>query len=162
MLAAVTSPAGELVALHRVYLTPDGRKAHPVDPATGEALDAKKLLTAREGAMRGAAVRLYEPEGGMLALAEGIETAIAVRLGSGLPCWAMVSAWGLEHTALPESATDVHIMADHDVSGTGQNAAKKLAKRLLDEAWRVRIHTPSVPGTDWLDVYQSRQQEAAA
>ncbi|MDN0085425.1 toprim domain-containing protein [Crenobacter sp. SG2305] len=162
LLAKVTSPTGEVVALHRIYLTPDGRKAHPADPATGELLDAKKLLTAREGAMRGAAIRLYEPDGGTLALAEGIETALAVRLGSSLPCWATVSAWGLANAVLPESVADVHIMADNDVSGTGQQAAKKLAKRLLDEARRVRLHIPTTPDTDWLDALNERQQQEAA
>jgi putative DNA primase/helicase len=160
MLAQVTSPTGEIVGLHRIYLTPEGRKAVPRPPVTGEALDAKKLLTAYEGAMRGASVRLFEPESVALAVTEGIETALAVRLGSGLPCWAAVSAWGLENVAIPENVADVHIMADNDISGTGQRAAERLAKRLHGEARRVRIHTPSTPGTDWLDVYNSK--EAAA
>ncbi|MCW3480026.1 toprim domain-containing protein [Neisseriaceae bacterium JH1-16] len=161
MLAEVTAPDGSRVALHRVYLSPDGHKASLVHPTTGEPLDAKKLLTAHEGAMRGAAVRLYEPEGGGLALAEGIETALAVRLGSGLPCWAAVSAWGLENAALPESVTGVYIMADHDVSGTGQKAADTLARRLIGEARQVRVVIPEQAGTDWLDVYQSRQEGGA-
>ncbi|MDN0074022.1 toprim domain-containing protein [Crenobacter sp. SG2303] len=162
LLAQVTSPSGEVVGLHRIYLTPDGHKARPTDPETGELLDAKKLLTAREGAMRGAAIRLYEPRNGEMAVCEGPETALGVWLGSGLPVWSCVSAWGLEHVSLPESVTDIHIMADNDVSGTGQQAAKKLAKRLLDEARRIRLLIPSTPGTDWLDVYQSRQQQEAA
>jgi len=161
LLAEVTSPAGERVGLHRVYLTPGGRKASMTHPTTGEVLDAKKLLTAYEGAMRGAAVRLYEPEGGALALAEGIETALAVRLGSGLPVWACVSAWGLANTVLSESVTDVWVFGDNDASGTGQQAADTLARRLIDEARQVRVVTPELAGTDWLDVYQSRQEEAA-
>ncbi|TCP10889.1 putative DNA primase/helicase [Crenobacter luteus] len=160
LLAELTAPDGSRAGLHRIYLTPDGRKARPLHPASGAALDCKKLLTAHEGASKGAAVRLFEPEGGALALAEGIETALAVRLGSGLPCWAGVSAGGLERLELPETVADVHIMADHDESGTGQQAAERLAHRLLGEARRVRIHTPSAPG-DWLDVYQSRQEAAA-
>ncbi|MCW3480579.1 toprim domain-containing protein [Neisseriaceae bacterium JH1-16] len=161
MLAEVTAPDGRRVALHRLYLTPDGHKARLVHPTTGEPLDTKKLLTAHEGAMRGAAVRLYEPEAGALAVAEGIETALAVRLGSGLPVWACVSAWGLANAALPESVTDVWAFGDHDTSGTGQKAADALARRLIGEARQVRVVLPEQAGTDWLDVYQSRQEEAA-
>lgn len=161
MLAAVTSPAGELVGVHRTYLTPDGRKSTIVHPATGEALDVKKLLTAFDGATKGAAIRLYPPRNGELALCEGIETGLAVRLGSGLPVWPCVSAGGLERVVLPEDVTDVFIMADRDANGTGQKSAERLARRLLSEARRIRIHTPTTPGTDWLDVYQAREQEAA-
>jgi len=111
--------------------------------------------------MRGAAVRLYEPENGVLALAEGIETALAVRLGSSLPCWACVSAWGLESVVLSEAVADVYVMADNDVSGTGQKAANALARRLLTEARRVRVVIPKRAGADWLDVYTSRLGAAA-
>ena len=49
MLAAVTSPTGALVALHRTYRTEDGRKA-PV-PVT-------KKLTSTAGPMAGASIKL--------------------------------------------------------------------------------------------------------
>lgn len=161
MLAIVTSPAGALVGVHRTYLTPDGRKAAIRHPATGKALDVKKLLTAYDGATKGAAIRLYPPRNGELAVCEGIETGLAVWLGSGLPVWPCVSAGGLERLVLPETVTDVHIMADHDISGTGQRVAQRLAQRLVNEGRRPRLHLPSAPG-DWLDVYQSHKQEATA
>ncbi|WP_024304114.1 toprim domain-containing protein [Pseudogulbenkiania sp. MAI-1] len=162
MLAAVISPADKLVGLHRTYLTPDGSKARPIHPTTGEILDCKKLLTAYDGATKGAAIRLYPPRNGELAVCEGIETGLAVWLGSGLPCWPCVSAGGLERVRLPKSVNDVFIMADHDTSGTGQRAAHVLAKRLAAEARRPRVLIPDTTGNDWLDVYQSRELEAAA
>lgn len=161
MLAELTAPDGSRVGLHRVFLTQDGHKARPTHPLNGEALPCKKLLVSFEGASHGAAIHLYPPENGSLALAEGIETALASRLGSGLPTWACVSAGGLERVILPESVGDVHIMADHDASGTGQRAAQNLANRLMSEGRRVRIHIPSRPGTDWLDVYQQKMAEVA-
>jgi len=161
MLAEVTAPDSKRVALHRLYLTADGYKAQLVHPMTGEPLDAKKLLTAREGAMRGAAVRLYAPVAGMLGLTEGNETALAVHLGSGLPVWACVSAWGLSNIALPDSVTDVWVFGDHDTSGTGQRAADSLACQLIAEGRRVRVVIPEQAGVDWLDVYQSHRQEVA-
>ena len=162
LLAAITSPAGDLAGLHRIYLTADGHKAAPIHPTTSEALPTKKLATIGEGAMQGAAIRLYAPEAGVLALAEGIETALAVRLGSGLPCWAAVSAWGMQNIVLPESVTDVYIMADNDTSGTGQRAAHALARRLLTEERQVRVVIPDRPGADWLDTLNERQQMGAA
>lgn len=161
MLAELSAPNGSHIGLHRIFLTQDGHKAQPTHPLSGEALPCKKLLVAFEGASHGAAIRLDPPENGTLALAEGIETALASRLGSGLPTWACVSAGGLQRIALPETVHDVHIMADHDTSGTGQRAAQILAKRLMSEGRRVRIHIPSQPGTDWLDVYQQKMAEVA-
>ena len=49
----------------------------------------------RKGALRGAAVRLYEATD-RLAITEGIENALAVRLATGWPTWAATSATLLE------------------------------------------------------------------
>ncbi|QND83414.1 Toprim domain-containing protein [Chromobacterium vaccinii] len=152
MLAAVSSPSGALVALHRTYLNDAGGKADIRHPTSGEALKVKKLMVGREGDMRGAAIRLYPPEDGRLALAEGIETALAVRLGSRVPSWAAVSAWGMANAALPDAAGEIFIMADNDASQAGQKAAEALARRLVSESREVRILTPTTPGADWLDV----------
>lgn len=151
MLAYVTGDDGRFAGLHRTYLTHNGCKAAPTD-AHGKPLPCKKLATVREGAMRGAAVRLFPPEGGRLALAEGIETALAVHQGSGLPSWACVSAFGMEHVALPDDVSDVFIFGDNDRSGTGQRAAARLQRRLMSEGRRVRLLVPRDPGDDWLDV----------
>lgn len=161
MLAELTAPDGSRVGLHRTYITQDGHKAHPRHPMNGDALPCKKLLVAFERASHGAAVRLYPPENGTLALTEGIETALASHLGSGLPTWACVSAGGLERIILPDAIWDVHIMADNDTNGTGQRAAQNLASRLIREGRQVRIHTPSQPDTDWLNVYQHKMAEVA-
>jgi len=151
LLAYVTADDGRFAGLHRTYLTHSGRKAAPLD-ASGQPLPCKKLATVREGVMRGAAVRLYVPQDGRLALAEGIETALAVRQQSGLPVWACVSAFGLEHAALPDDAQDVFIFADHDRNGVGQRAGERLERRLLREGRRVRLLVPTLPDSDWLDV----------
>ncbi|MCG9027370.1 DUF7146 domain-containing protein [Laribacter hongkongensis] len=155
MLARVTADDGGFAGLHRTYLTHAGHKAAPRD-ADGRSLPCKKLATVREGVMRGAAVRLFAPQAGRLALAEGIETALAVHQQSGLPVWACVSAFGLEHAALPDDVQDVFIFADHDRSGTGQRAGERLERRLLREGRRVRLLVPSRPDSDWLDVFNGQ------
>lgn len=151
MLARITCADGGFAGIHRTYLNHAGDKAALTD-RDGVALPCKKLAVVRQGVMRGAAVRLFPPESGRLALAEGIETALAVRQGSGLPVWACVSAFGLEHVVLPDGVRDVFIFADNDASNTGQRAAERLRRRLLGAGCAVRVFTPSVVGYDWLNV----------
>jgi putative DNA primase/helicase len=160
LLARVSGVDGIAVGLHRIYLTEQGCKARLRHPESGLQLPAKKLMTCAP--MQGAAVPLYSPEGGVLAVAEGIETALAVRAGAGLPCWAAVSAWGLEHVAVPEDVSEVYVMADNDPSGTGQRAAETLARRLTADARTARVAIPEHVGHDWLDVLNERQKEEAA
>lgn len=74
MVAPVIAPNGKAVSIHRTYLTVDGKKASVPSP--------KKLMTpTKEGATRGAAIRLFEPDT-RLGIAEGIETALACNLAS--------------------------------------------------------------------------------
>lgn len=97
-------------------------------------------------------MRLAEA-GSELILAEGIETALALGLMLRLPAWGCISAHGLETVVIPETVREVHIGADHDRSGTGQRAARRLAHRLWLAGWRdIEIHTPDEPGADWCDV----------
>jgi phage/plasmid primase-like uncharacterized protein len=94
-------------------------------------------------------MRLY-PAGETLAVAEGIETALAVRLATGLPVWAAICAGGMARLVIPDEVQLVVICADNDVSGL--DAAKTLARRLLVEQRRVKILIPDPPGADWADL----------
>ena len=90
MLACIQGADGQAATLHRTYLA-DGRKA-PLR-------DAKKVLSA---GINGAAVRLFEASE-ELAIAEGIETALAVHLSTGKPVWAAINAGNMEKLWLPET-----------------------------------------------------------
>ena len=156
MLAAITSPDGRLVSLHRTYL-PGGAKL-----AGG---DVRKVLCA---GIQGAAVRL-DAATEELAVCEGIETGLAVRLATGKPVWAALSAGNLEKIVLPETVRRVCIYADNDAGRefTGQCAAYLLARRLKreqpDEALRqVSVFVPRQAGADWADVWLHRLAVAAA
>lgn len=161
LLAAVQGGEGVTVGLHRTYLTPSGEKVSPLHPETGEALPSRKLKIKGAGVMRGAAVRLFDPVAGRLALAEGIETALAVHVACGLPVWACVSAWGMQSVVLPQEVREVFIAADNDANATGQEAAQALAERLNHEGRKAQIVAPSTPGMDWLDVLNAEQEVAA-
>lgn len=161
LLAYVTSPTGELAALMRLYLTQSGKKAEATN-AQGEPLPAKKLATVRSGVMRGSAVRLFDIDGqGRIALAEGIETALAVHQTTGLPVWACISAFGLEHVKLPDTAKDVFIFGDNDANQTGQRSAYRLAKRLTANGLNARVFIPNQTGQDWLDVLNENAKAAS-
>jgi len=98
-------------------------------------------------------VRFGLPRAGeWLAIAEGIETTLAVVIACAMPAWAALSAGGIRSLILPPEVTHVIICADHDASGTGERAAHDAAARWLAEGRRVRIAMPPVPGTDMADV----------
>ncbi|MDE2298472.1 MAG: toprim domain-containing protein [Burkholderiales bacterium] len=150
MLACIQGPDGHAVTLHRTYLK-DGQKA-----AVSE---AKKVLSA---GINSAAVRLFEPTD-ELAVAEGIETALAVHLATGKPVWAGLSAGNLEKLWLPDSVRKVCVYGDNDAGADfdGQAFAFALARRLKKEEHRtgprqVQVFIPKQPGMDWADVWLAR------
>jgi putative DNA primase/helicase len=141
MLALVEHSERGPLAIHATYLRTDG---------SAKAAIAKPK--AMFGPVGGGAVRLGMPRAGeWLAIAEGIETALAVATACALPAWAALSASGIRALALPREATHVVICADHDASGTGQRAAQNAAQRWLAEGRHVRIAMPPEPDTDMAD-----------
>jgi putative DNA primase/helicase len=144
MVAAVRTLDGTLVSIHRTYLDDWGKKAPVPQP--------KKLMPPiYDGATRGAAINLYEAQE-QLGVAEGIETAIACHLETGMPVWSTVSASGMESIKLPSHLKEVVIFADNDANRRGEQAARKLSDRLVsDGTMRVKLLIPPITGTDWLD-----------
>jgi phage/plasmid primase-like uncharacterized protein len=137
MVARVEGPGG-LLGLHLTILEPDGRGRK-----------GKKLAGGSKP--KGGAIRLFPlEEGKPLALAEGIETALAVREATGWPVWATIAALFMKEVVLPGEAKEVVIAADHDRAGVG--AARALARKLLREGREVRLAVPPEEGEDWLDV----------
>jgi putative DNA primase/helicase len=151
MTARVDDPQGNIVSVHRTYLALTGNgKASVPSP--------KKLMSPeRPGETKGAAIQLCEP-GDMLAVAEGIETALAVHICTGNPCWATANAGGMKAVVIPDSVRIVVICADRDASATGELAAKALARRFIGEGRRCKILMPDVVGTDWADPLETRHE----
>ncbi|WP_025322010.1 toprim domain-containing protein [Deferrisoma camini] len=92
----------------------------------------------------GGAVRLFAPADG-LAVAEGIETALAVHALTDRPAWAALSAGGVERMVLPTTIREVLVAADNDPSGVGQRAGDALAGRLFREGRKVLVAVPPKP-----------------
>lgn len=151
MMAAVSASDGNHVCIHRTYVL-DGTKAPVKSP--------KKLMRpVYSGAMSGGAIRLFEC-GKIIAVAEGIETALAVHAMTGLPVWSTVSADGMRKLILPDPVRELIICADLDESGIGKRAAYALAGRMTRKGLKVQIAIPGSDfegkGTDWADVLQRR------
>lgn len=150
MIAVVSAPDGRPVSLHRTYLTKQGQKA-PVP-------EAKKLMKGL--GVSGGAIRLY-PAGKVLAVAEGIETALAVHCLTGYPTWATVSATLMQKLEVPEYVEHLLIFADNDEPDhlgrrAGQEAAGILKQRLEEKGIKVTVVLPSKVGTDFADVWIER------
>jgi hypothetical protein len=145
MVALVEHVERGVVGVHRTFLT----------------IDYRRHDRASLGPIGGGAVRFGSPRTGeWLAVAEGIETALAVVVACAMPAWAALSAGGIRSLLLPPPATHVLICADHDASGTGERAARDAAARWLGEGRRVRIAMPPKPGTDMADVLADRAHGA--
>jgi len=120
MVALVQGPDGTPVGLHRTWLDHDGRKAPVTTP---------RLSLGAGTTMTGGAIRMMAHDG-TIAISEGIETGLAHAHLRGIPTWSCLSATLLQRVQLPAGIVTVHIVVDVDASGTGQNAALALAKRL--------------------------------
>lgn len=143
MLARIRDEQDRSVALHRTYLTIDGRKAPVPCP--------KKLLGKIPAS---SAIHLF-PVAAALGIAEGIETAMSAAMKFDLPVWAAISAGGLERWNPPKGTERVVVFGDNDISGTGQAAAWNLAKRLIGRRIDVEVRIPEMRGKDWNDVLEN-------
>jgi hypothetical protein len=142
MVALVQQASGVPCGLHLTALRPDG---------SGKAdLRAPRRML---GDVAGGAVRLAPVnESGELAVAEGIETALAFRQMTGTPTWAALSASGLRTFTPPPGLTRLIVAADSDDHGEGLAAARALAERARQ---RVEVVIcPAPEGTDWNDHLQ--------
>lgn len=153
LLAPIRDKDNTLVSLHRIFLSPDGKKA-PVP-------DAKKMMSPCKE-LRGSAIRLFPADGDTLGVTEGIETALAVHSITRMPVWSCISATLLELVDIPAHVKRVVVWADLDISERGLQAANTLADRLEKQGIICEICLPSevIPegekGVDWLDVLNKR------
>jgi putative DNA primase/helicase len=125
MVALVTRGFDDMpVAIHRTFLSRDGRGKAPVDP--------QDMML---GPCRGGAVRLCSADL-TLTVGEGIETCLAVMQVTGRPVWAALSTSGLRTLDLPVEVREVIVLADGDEPRKA--AARDAAYRWTREGRQVR------------------------
>lgn len=136
-------------AIHRTAIDPQGRK-----------IDRKAY-----GPIGGGAIKLTDNAEveRVIAIGEGIESTLSIRqlpdLG-GMPAWAALSAWGIETFPVLPGIETVWIIADNDISGSGQKAAQTAAKRLHEGGIETIIVSPSREGDDLNDLIRKGAQFA--
>lgn len=147
MLARVSNNSGLGVNIHRTYLD-GGSKA--VWEEDGVAQSPKKLMPGTVPA--DAAIRLW-PHEGVLAVAEGIETALAVHRLTGMPCWSLICAGQMAKWTPPKGVRELHIYSDNDAKFAGQAAAFTLASKVAtgQDPPAVFVLLPERTGQDWAD-----------
>lgn len=139
----------ELLTVHVTYLNGD-RKA-PVE-------QARKIMPASQP-LQGAGVPLYRA-GRTVGVAEGVETAVAATMLSGVPTHAALNTALMAQWQPPEGVEFVVIYADNDRNFAGHAAAYQLAHRLSCKGYTVDVHFPREPG-DWNDVLLAEQKGVA-
>ncbi len=139
----------EIIGIHRTYLSlVEGKVTKaPVSPD-------KMIL----GRAKGGAIQLV-PGGRKLIITEGIETALSIMQATSLPIWAALSANNMQNIIVPSSdlTEEVIIASDNDEAGT--RAAGKLAKRLINNGYTVRIAIPPHEQSDFNDLLMENSNE---
>lgn len=150
MVTAITDVEGEVVGIHRTYLTVDGKKA--------EVQPNKMML----GNCRGGAVRFRgrtAADDSTVFITEGIETALSIRqLFGDVQVYAALSVYGLRSIQLPSWVKRVIVVADGDQLGTpafmaAQRAVVELRRRGLEV---VMLRCP-FEDEDFNDILQKKE-----
>ncbi len=154
MVAPIHGPDQELLGLHITHLE--------MDPDRGVWVKAKidnpKKQRVISRTVSGGSVQLFQMGPSLeLGIAEGIETAIAVRELFAVACWSVMSTSGMEKFKLPDTRPmTLRIFADNDKNHAGMKAAYSLANRLAikDDYFNTFVERPPTMG-DWLDFLNS-------
>lgn len=152
MLAAIRNPDGIPVGIHITLLLYGGEGKAPVE-------NQRRMIGVKPEATKGGAVRLFDPVDGVVALAEGIETALSAYIVTGTPCWAALSAGGIERVVLPKDIRKADIFADNDSAGLA--AASTACLRFRKEGRESEILVPNEPGWDFNDVLTNKNARPA-
>ncbi len=139
MVAGIGNIDGELIGVSRTWLDRD---------AAGRWYRRERAMLGRAA---GGSVRLA-PASETLLVGEGIETCLAAMQATAMPAWAALSTAGMVALRLPAMVRAIVILADHDISGAGERAARAAAAAWCGEGRRVRIALPPMAGTDFNDV----------
>ncbi|MHB2166083.1 DUF7146 domain-containing protein [Alsobacter sp. R-9] len=136
-----------MVGLMRDALTDEPRAVH----VTALTPDGRKIGKRMRGAAGGAVVKLDPDEAVTMGLgvAEGIETALAVRKIGWRPVWAATSAGAIANLPVLPGLESLTLFADHDEAGL--KAARTCARRWAEAGREAAVRMPRRPGADWND-----------
>lgn len=150
MVALIThAQTGRCQGLHLTYLRPDGLGKAEVTPP-------RRVI----GSQTDAVIRLAPgPVDGVLAVAEGIETALSFAFLKRVPTWSCLNTSVLGNFTPPPGVERLLIAADNDKAG--REAAGKLADRMRHRC-RTETYLPPTEGHDWNDFLLTGAKERQA
>jgi phage/plasmid primase-like uncharacterized protein len=153
-ILGIARNARGVTGLHQIYITKNGEQAaNEISQIVGSEYSKKRML----GQFAGTAVR-FASAGKTLIVCEGIETALAIRLLTGVDsiaaCGTAALLGGID---VPERVEHLLIYADNDAAGMA--AAEKLWEREQSRR-NVSVMLPNI-GNDWLDWLNYRGIETA-
>jgi len=147
LVAAVRNDTG-ILALHRTFIDADSDRL-----ATFER--PKRAL----GSPGSGAVRLANPRGGRLGLAEGNESALSAMQLFEIPCWATLGNERFGLVTIPESVRELHLFVDNDAGGL--LAEERAREAYACEGRRIVTRRPERTNDDWNDVLIGRLRASA-
>ena len=155
MVAAIRSPEGELVAIHRTWLIVDPidvSKA-PIPDRHGETGGAKRTL----GSYRGGYIRLWRgTDRSTCFVGEGIEDTLSAVLNRS--AWRAVCAVSLSSMLVlelpPEIATVVILGQNDKLGSDADQLLRKVIQRFVAQQREVRLAKPPAFVKDWNDLAQ--------
>lgn len=163
LISIVRNNNREAVTIHKTYLNEHGCKLDVSQfPFKKERHNAKQIMppVTRER-IGGCCIQLFgmndkRPE--CLSVAEGLETALSVYLGSGEVCWAGISASWLRSFMPPDHVTYLTMWSDNDETEVGQKTACYLIETLPDKRENLTVnaftpHIPTLRNYDWNNYY---------
>lgn len=147
LVAAVRNDVG-ILALHRTFLDTDHDRLAAFE-------QPKRAL----GSPGSGAVRLANPRGRRLGLAEGNETALSAMQLFGISCWATLGNERFGLVTIPESVRELHLFVDNDAGGL--LAEERAREAYACEDRRIVTRRPERADEDWNDVLMRRLRATA-
>ena len=159
MCCRIVNSAGKRIGYHLTYLL-DGVKAQYVNSAMNPSRKVRGKQSDGVIPLASYHEKCKDKKYKILAVAEGIETALAYTQHNGHICWSTINAGNLLKFEPPMDVNILVIVADNDESFTGLDVASSLARRLQNEVKQgkkpnlrmIKIVIPVDKGKDYLDV----------
>ncbi len=151
IVSIIRSNKGEVMNVHRTYITEDGFKAPIHSPRKlGSAIATHQIS--------GGGIQI-NPASDVMAVAEGLETTLAVKTAyPDMTVHCTINATLMKNWLPPVGVKKVFIFADLDKSNTGEVAAQTLYDKLSAKGIECYICLPEDEGhltnVDWADVLE--------
>ena len=158
IMAVVRNNLGHPVSIHRIYLTPEGQKLQVTEKAP-----PRRQCPSMQSDIKGRVVTLGQciinaaKRDGVIGVAEGVETALAVLQGARIPVVSCLTASNMATYRPPQGVRTVLIFVDVDRTNAGFEAAETLKQNLEAEGYQAKLVFPdlqrpeSAKSVDWAD-----------